>query len=279
VASKEQECQLNDNVLPTVIASHLCLSTMLCLFLIPILSFAIVVSAMPKLLICSDSTAASYQPPVDRSGWQGWGFYLGDYLTIPVKNFAEPGESTRSFIRKGSWVTLLSQIVPGDLVIIEMGHNDEDDPLDPRNPNAWRGTLPGIGDNTAIGIDRSGTSETVLSFGGYLRLMIADVRARAGIPILSGRTPGNDWNGDVARTDYKYSRWAEEVSSQMKVEYLDHTKYSIAIFQEFRPLGRNVIDGFYAWNNDRNAADLIHNNAPGALCKFSLVTVLRKKDS
>jgi rhamnogalacturonan acetylesterase len=245
---------------------------MLYLTLIPILLLTTIVSATPKLLICSDSTAASYRPPVDRSGWQGWGFYLGNYLSIPVKNFAEPGESTRSFINKGSWATLLSQIVPGDMVIIEMGHNDEDDPLDPRNSNAWRGTLPGIGDNTASGIDRSGRSEVVRSFGGYLRLMIEDVRARAGTPILSGRTPGNDWNGDRSKTEYKYSRWVEEVANQMKVEYLDHTKYSIIIFQEFRPLGKNVIDSFYAWNNERNGADLVHNNAPGALCRFSLLS-------
>jgi rhamnogalacturonan acetylesterase len=238
------------------------------LSIITLFLLTVVATATPKVLICSDSTAASYRPPVDRTGWQGWGFYLGNYLSIPVKNFAEPGESTRSFINKGSWANLLAQIVPGDIVIIEMGHNDEDDPLDPRNGNAWRGTLPGIGDNIATGLDRSGKSEAVKSFGAYLRRMILDVRARSGIPILSGRTPGNDWDADRAKPDYKYSRWVEDVARQMQVEYLDHTKYSIAIFQELRPLGKNVIDSFYAWNNDRNGPDLVHNSAPGAICKF-----------
>jgi rhamnogalacturonan acetylesterase len=243
---------------------------MFSLSIIPLFLLIIVVNATPKLLICSDSTAASYRPPVDRTGWQGWGFYLGNYLSVPVANFAEPGESTRSFINKGSWAKVLSQIAPGDIVIIEMGHNDEDDPLDSRNGNAWRGTLQGTGDSTAIVFDRSGRGEVVKSFGGYLRSMIGDVRARSGIPILSGRTPGNDWDGDRAKTDYKYARWTEDVARQMQVEYLDHTKYSVAIFQELRPLGRNVIDGFYAWNNDRNGPDLVHNSPPGALCRFDL---------
>jgi rhamnogalacturonan acetylesterase len=74
----------------------------------------------PKLLICSDSTTANYSSGV----LQGWGYYVGEYLSVPVVNLAKNGRSTRSFIREGLWAELLKRTVPGDFVVIEMGHND-----------------------------------------------------------------------------------------------------------------------------------------------------------
>jgi rhamnogalacturonan acetylesterase len=74
----------------------------------------------PKLLICSDSTTANYTSGV----LQGWGFYVGEYLSVPVVNLAKNGRSTRSFIREGLWAELLKRTRPGDWVVVEMGHND-----------------------------------------------------------------------------------------------------------------------------------------------------------
>ena len=77
--------------------------------------------AGPKILICSDSTTADY----NSSGQlQGWGHFLGEYVTVPVVNKAKNGRSTRSFIREGLWTQLLALSSPGDFIVIEMGHND-----------------------------------------------------------------------------------------------------------------------------------------------------------
>lgn len=89
------------------------------------LSLAAGVLATPKLLICSDSTTANYSL---TSPLQGWGFHIGSYLSIPVLNLAVNGRSTRSFIAEGKWQALLDKTIAGDIVLIEMGHNDDSDP-------------------------------------------------------------------------------------------------------------------------------------------------------
>src|ERR1700760_697981 len=83
-------------------------------------SLQIVSAAAPKLLICSDSTTANYA----NGTLQGWGYFIGEYLSIPIVNLARNGRSTRSFRREGLWAELLKQTSPGDFIIIEMGHND-----------------------------------------------------------------------------------------------------------------------------------------------------------
>jgi rhamnogalacturonan acetylesterase len=80
-------------------------------------------SAQPKILICSDSTTANYSS-TDSNSLQGWGYFLHDYMSIPVINLAKNGRSTRSFIREGLWKDLLARTSVGDFVVIEMGHND-----------------------------------------------------------------------------------------------------------------------------------------------------------
>ena len=76
---------------------------------------SVVSLAQPKLLICSDSTTANYTSGV----LQGWGFHIGEYVTMPVINLAKNGRSTRSFIREGLWADLLNRTAPEDFVVIE----------------------------------------------------------------------------------------------------------------------------------------------------------------
>lgn len=45
-------------------------------------------------------------------------------MSLPVTNLSRGGRSARSYVREGLWATLVSQIVRGDYVIIEFGHND-----------------------------------------------------------------------------------------------------------------------------------------------------------
>ncbi|KAF2432401.1 SGNH hydrolase [Tothia fuscella] len=210
-----------------------------------------IIIAAPKLLLCSDSTAADY-PKAGPNDWQGWGWFLREFLTIPVVNLAVPGESTRSFIRTGKWANLLAQTAPGDFVVIEMGHNDNNYGME----QAY--TLLGVGNE----VMKSPFGE-VRTFGWYLRTMIADVRSRGALPILSGRTAGNEWSGNQFVADYPFARWSEEVAREQRVEYLDHTKYSVRLFQA---IGRDITARYYA-------GDTVHNNAAGARCKFVITVV------
>lgn len=54
----------------------------------------------------------------------GWGQYLGGYLTIPVVNKAIGGRSARSFTREGRFNEVAGLVKSGDYVVIEFGHND-----------------------------------------------------------------------------------------------------------------------------------------------------------
>ncbi|KAF7553270.1 hypothetical protein G7Z17_g3745 [Cylindrodendrum hubeiense] len=188
--------------------------------------------ASPKLLICSDSTTANYAV---ESVLQGWGYYLNNYTTLDVRNLARNGRSTRSFINEGLWSSLLASTASGDYVLIEMGHNDDGDPTAVGTTAADRATLPGIGEDTQVVTTTSGAEETVHTFGWYLRKMITDVRAKGATPILSGMVNRNYWDGDTLRADWPFADYAEQVATAAGVEYIDHTNYSVALFQSFGP--------------------------------------------
>jgi len=213
------------------------------LSLFSLLSFA---AAAPKLYICSDSTTANYTTGV----LQGWGYYIGDYLSIGVSNQARNGRSTRSFINEGLWSTLLSTVVSGDFVVIEMGHNDDGDPT-----TSDRATLSGIANNSVAVTTTTGANETVHSFGWYLRKMIVDIRAKNAVPILSGMVNRNYWTGEVLQSSWAFADYAQAVAVQTGVEYLDHTKYSVKRWQS---LGSVVAKTYFPNDNT-------HTNAAGAV--------------
>ncbi|KAL9942794.1 hypothetical protein D7B24_007313 [Verticillium nonalfalfae] len=188
--------------------------------------------ATTKILISSDSTTANY---ATGNALQGWGYYLNTYTTLDVRNLARNGRSTRSFINEGLWSSLLASTAQGDYVLIEMGHNDDGDPTAVGTTAADRATLPGIGEETKVVTTSTGAKETVHTFGWYLRKMIADVKAKGATPIISGMVNRNYWNGNTLRTDWPFATYAQQVAKAAGVEYLDHTKYSVALFQSFGP--------------------------------------------
>ncbi|RYN19630.1 hypothetical protein AA0112_g11094 [Alternaria arborescens] len=217
--------------------------------LLPLTTFAALVAAAPKILICSDSTTANY---ATDSVLQGWGYYLHDYLSISVSNLAVNGRSTRSYINEGLWANLLSQTNVGDYVLIEMGHNDD---VDPTTDTKDRGTLAGIGDQTVVVTTSQGTQETVHTFGWYLHKMIADVKAKKGVPIISGMVPRNYWKSNTLQADWPFADYAKQVATAAGVQYIEHTKYSVAKWQAMGPTKAKT---FYPNDNT-------HTNPAGAI--------------
>ncbi|KAI1637417.1 rhamnogalacturonan acetylesterase [Biscogniauxia mediterranea] len=217
-------------------------------FLSALASFIGLVVAKPKLLICSDSTTANYNV---NDTLQGWGYYIGEYLSIHVKNHARNGRSTRSFINEGLWDRLLNVTDVGDFVVIEMGHNDDGDP---ETDTKDRATLPGVGEDTVIVTTASGDEETVHTFGWYLREMIADVQAIGAHPIISGMVNRNNWDNGKLQSKWAFTDYAEQVAKEEGVEWVDHTAYSVAEFQSF---GQTKAKTYYPEDNT-------HTNPAGA---------------
>lgn len=89
---------------------------------------AALVAAAPAsaqtLFIASDSTAQHYA--ADRYPQTGWGQMLPCGLSADavVVNRAIGGRSTKSFLAEGRWDSLLAEAKPGDIVLIQFGHND-----------------------------------------------------------------------------------------------------------------------------------------------------------
>lgn len=216
------------------------------------------VTAEPKVLLCSDSTASDYSPPRKE---QGWGYFLKNYMSIPVLNLARGGRSTRTFIAEGLWASLLNKTAPGDFVIIEMGHNDAGDPKGPNDRKPWRSTLKGLGEETVTvqnGITTAGENgprqaEVVHTFGWYLRKMTADVKKRNAIAIISSRTASNNWSSGSLESNFPFSIWAKEAAKQAEVEFVDHTKYSVGAY---RAMGKDKASTHYV--------DITHTNPAGA---------------
>lgn len=87
------------------------------------------VSASPgdvRIALIGDSTVASYDaPPADRPDLAGWGQVFGEFFraSVDVRNFAQSGRSSKSFLREGRWQPVLD--FKPDYVFIQFGHNDQ----------------------------------------------------------------------------------------------------------------------------------------------------------
>ena len=140
----------------------------------------------------------------------------------------------------------------GTTSLIEMGHNDESDPTK-QDKYSERGTLPGLGDESKMIASRKG-QEKVYTFGHYLRQMIADIKSKQAIPVLSGIVPRNYWKGEVLQKDWPFATYTQQQAKKSGVEYIDHTKYSV---RQFEKMGSKASKKYYPQDNT-------HTNAGGA---------------
>lgn len=74
------------------------------------------------IVVVGDSTAAEYE--AGRAPREGWGQRIGELVDRPVRNRARSGASSRSFIDEGLLDEVLDELEPGDLLLIQFGHND-----------------------------------------------------------------------------------------------------------------------------------------------------------
>lgn len=215
--------------------------------------------ALPTVFIAGDSTAAKNKAdPV-----QGWGVPFADFFDstkINVANRARGGRSSRTFITEGLWDQLLTDLKPGDFVLIQFGHNDggaiNEEPPGSTRPLRARGSLPGLGEE-AQEIDNVLTKkhEVVRTFGWYVRKMIADVQAKGATPIVLSPTVRNIWkDGKVERGTGAYRAWSRELAHAAGVPVVDVTRIVADAYQE---MGETKVKELFG-------GDHTHTNAAGA---------------
>ncbi len=81
---------------------------------------------MPTMFIIGDSTVDNFHAP-----FRGWGWAMPEHAApgVQVCNHAISGRSSRSFYDEGRFAPVCDALQPGDLLLIQFGHNDEkDDP-------------------------------------------------------------------------------------------------------------------------------------------------------
>ena len=156
-------------------------------------------------------------------GLWGWGDFLGDHLDpgkARVENRALGGRSSRTYLTEGLWGKVLADLKPGDVVLIQFGHNDGG-PLD---TGRARASLKGGGTEAKdIVVEATKKAETVHTYGWYLRKYIADARAKGATPVVLSPVPRNMWNaeGKVNRASKDYGKWAAEAAKAENVAFVD----------------------------------------------------------
>lgn len=77
------------------------------------------------IFLAGDSTMAAKVP--EKRPETGWGEMLEAHFkprTVKVDNRAANGRSTKTFISEGKWQSIINDLVKGDYVFIQFGHND-----------------------------------------------------------------------------------------------------------------------------------------------------------
>jgi lysophospholipase L1-like esterase len=195
---------------------------------------------LPTLYVVGDSTANSNAP------LRGWGSEIGaffDPAKINVVNRAIGGRSSRTFTTEGRWAKVLAELKPGDFVIIQFGHNDAGDYKDPRAKG--RPSLKGDGDETAEALKADGkTTETIHTFGWYMRRYATDATAKGATPIILSMVPHKVWkDGKIVRGERAtFVKWDQADAAATGALFIDANEI---IAEGLERLGPEKVESFF----------------------------------
>ncbi|MBW3627724.1 MAG: rhamnogalacturonan acetylesterase [Gemmatimonadetes bacterium] len=217
---------------------------------------------LPTVYYIGDSTVRNGSGNGGNGEW-GWGDLTGEYFDstrVNVVNRALGGRSSRTYLTQGQWERVRAALKPGDVVIMQFGHNDGGALND---TSRARGSIKGVGDESeAIHNFLTRQDEVVHSFGWYLRKFIADTRAARATPIVASLVPRNIWqNGAVVRNHKDYAGWAKQVAEAEKVPFLDLHEI---IAREYEKIGPERVRELFG-------RDHTHTSLTGATLSARLV--------
>jgi lysophospholipase L1-like esterase len=169
-------------------------------------------AAPPPLTIhlAGDSTMAEKLP--EKRPETGWGEYLAAQFrpgTVAVDNRAKNGRSTRTFIEEGRWQDLLAAARPGDVVLIQFGHNDQS-------------------------VEKPDRYTPPADYVRHLARFVADVRARRATPILLTPVARRrfDESGRLQPSHGEYPDQVRALAAREGVVLVDMERRSSALLQE-----------------------------------------------
>ncbi len=200
------------------------------------------------IFIIGDSTAAK-KDLSKGSPERGWGMMLQQYFDseyVVVDNHAVNGRSSKSFIDEGRWDKVLQLMKPGDIVIIQFGHNDE-------KPQPQRHTDPGstFDYNLAkfVRETREHGGTPVVMNPVVRRNFVAKAPANADDEALRNTTfadGGNLAEGDsLVDTHGLYAVAPRDVARRMNAHFVDATKITHDLEQRLGPEATKKLHMWY----------------------------------
>jgi pectinesterase len=168
---------------------------------------------VPAVFVSGDSTASPYGPEVYPP--TGWGSALPAFLDggVYVYNEAASGRSTKSFMDERRLENIAACLRPGDMLLIQFGHNDE------KIADPARGTDP---DTT---------------FSENLAVFIQTARSAGAQPVLLTSLARRhfDENGRLKMTHGAYPDAMRKLAKALEVPLLDVEQVSYGLVAQLGP--------------------------------------------
>jgi lysophospholipase L1-like esterase len=205
-----------------------------------------------QVVMIGDSTAAPYGP--ERYPQLGWAQVLPCALdaNATVVDDARGGRSTKSFQVEGWWEKARDKLKPGDVLLIQFGHND----ATVEKPERFIEARPGFADN--------------------LKLFVAAARERGATPILITPVTKLVFNdGKPADVHGDYDDVVREIAAATKTPFIDLQRDSMALIgrlgkAEAKKLYLYLPPGKFEYFKD-GASDNTHFSEEGARAMAQLV--------
>lgn len=203
-----------------------------------------------RVFIVGDSTASEYG--AERAPRQGWGMQLQSFLdpaAWQVRNHAQSGRSSRSFIDEGWLKPVEASLKAGDVLLIQFGHNDEK-AEDPTRYN-----------------------EPAQAYPQWLMRYVALARSKGATPILITPLARRKFErgskiDQLLDTHGAYSIAVRELAKREQLGLIDLDALSTAWL---RALGDEASKPFYMHVPTQNLTDDTHLQARGATAVACLV--------
>jgi len=197
-----------------------------------------------RIFICGDSTAASYRP--EETLMVGWGQLLGNGLPgTEIVNLAMAGRSTRTFLAENRLQPAAEYACPGDLMLIQFAHNDENK----EKPERYAAPRTDYSDN--------------------LRYFVRFARERKMVPVFLTPICMRVWeNGQLQPTHGEYPAAMRAVAEEMEVPLIDLYTESFRIVEAMGEEGSKALFMHLSPGEDprfpEGAQDNAHTRRAGA---------------
>lgn len=189
---------------------------------------------VPAVLVMGDSTVTDQgaaSPYAPGATYCGWGQLLPLHLghSACVGNFARSGLTVETIRTEGLYSLLLSQLRPGDVVLIQFGHNDQ------KRPHL-----------TANG-----------GYASALERFIQEIRQAGGVPVVVTPLARNSWWDEAHYLDLlaDFATAAKDVARRMNAPMIDLHGHMMAFLQS---TGREAAKAYF------HQGDYTHTNDFGA---------------